>query len=121
MSQLLARLLLSVALIVQGIGPACAGGSVMMDMAQSASMTGDMTGPAKTAAPVKVCAHASCPGCPSGHPVGGDCLQSCGVPASLPCLIVFLPHTSPGNAWDGLPQVSLVDFIQAPPTPPPIA
>ena len=119
MSQLLARLVLSVALIVQGIGPACAGGSVMMDMAQSATMAGDMTGPVKTAAPV--CTHASCTGCPSGHPAGSDCLQSCGVPASLPCLIVFLPHAAPGNAWDGLPQASLVDFIQVPPTPPPIA
>ena len=119
MPQLLARLLLSFALIVQGIGPACAGGPVMTDLAKPAAIAGDTTAPAVTAA--NVCTNDQCTGCPVNHQAAGDCLQSCGLPASVPGLIVFLPHVSPGGTWALPPRVSLVDFIQAPPTPPPIA
>ena len=113
MVRLLAHLLLSVALIFQGLGTACAAGRMEM-----ASQPG--TGMASMH-----CSHQKdCPGCHSdkaGVSLTQDCMQLCSMPASLFSVILLVPPQLAHASLPLSPMTSLIERTQVPPTPPPIA
>lgn len=100
-----AHLLLSAILIFQGVGAVCADGAIKADMAKQA-----MADPCP-----------GCPACPEDSTSGSDCLKSCSLLAGLPGMPVLVQHVPPSDALVSVSRVSLVDFSQVPPTPPPIA
>ena len=111
MPRILAYLLLSLALVFQGMGTACASGRM-----ETFGSNGGAAGMAMH------CAHqTACKGCANNRVVTQDCMQLCSMPASLLNIVLMVPpQLTPAN----LPQPlvsSLVERIQVPPTPPPIA
>ena len=116
MRRLLAHLLLSAALIFQGMGAACATGPMPSDMGNPMTVAAGMADASATC----MTSHA-CPGCPGDHMSAQACMQSCGLPASVPSVAFSVPHVPQGLALAPPSNVSLVDYLQAPPTPPPIA
>jgi hypothetical protein len=117
MQRILFRILLSVALIFQGMGSACAYGS-MSDgkgsQAQSAdqSMT-DMTTPCAEMNDGDRSGNAQAP-----HP---DCMHLCSMAAGLPIMVLSVPPLLHRDNLAVSPIVSLIELVQIPPTPPPIA
>lgn len=116
MRRLLAHLLLSVALIFQGMGAVCAYGPIPAATDNSAMAMRGMT----DAAQACMDSH-TCPGCPGDHMTAQTCMQSCSLPASIDRVAFFVPQVLLGDALARPPIASLVDYIQVPPTPPPIA
>ena len=107
----LIHLLLSVALIFQGMGVVCAYGPMSDFMVMQGAMVGNMA---------SAMAADSNP-CSSGHIAGQDCMQSCAMPAELPRMVLVVEPLFLSDALALPPTVSLVDYVQVPPTPPPIA
>jgi hypothetical protein len=116
MRRLLAHFLLSVALIFQGVGLVCAYGPMPAATVKSAMAMQGMT----DAAQACMTSH-TCPGCPGDHMTAQTCMQSCSLPASIDRVAFFVPPVLLGDSLAQPPIVSLVDYIQTPPTPPPIA
>ena len=116
MRRLLTHLLLSVALIFQGMGAVCAYGPMPGTMG---NVPMAMSGMAVTA---QACMTShTCPGCPGDHMTAQTCMQSCSLPASIDRVAFFVPHVLSGATLAQPPIASLVDYVQVPPTPPPIA
>lgn len=116
MPRVLAHLLLSLALVFQGMGVVCAYGPMPPDMANSAATTHTMMGMSQA------CADSHpCPGCQDKHSTTHACTQNCSLPAGLPSVALFVPHLLLRDSLSLPTQVSLVERIQVPPTPPPIA
>lgn len=120
----LLRLVLSVALIFQGHAAACASIEMAADRVQSATPAAEdgtdvAAGPGMQHADADGCS--DCPGCPDGHQSGSDCGTDCGMIAALPALPAPAQHLVPVEAVVFTAKPSLVDFLQVPPTPPPIA
>ena len=119
MRQMLVLFLLSAAVIFQGMGSVCACDPPMTDMGKQAMAGGHSMAMSHADAPSQ---HSKgCTGRPDGYKPGNDCLDSCAMPAGLPGVMAFAPRILPGEALLSPPKVSLMDFVQAPPTPPPIA
>ena len=116
MRRLLTHLLLSVALIFQGLGGACAHGPMSPDMGSQTMGSLGMTDSAQAC----MVLHA-CHGCPGNNMAAQTCMQSCGLPAGLPSVPFPMSHVSLVDALALPAKVSLLDYIQVPPTPPPIA
>ena len=117
MPRLLAHLLLSAALIFQGMGSACAYGTMAAggDIATSAD-------PASMAMMAMPCADmAGAQDFPGGHDPGQDCMQLCAMPARLPGMAFSVSPLLLPEPMALVPNASLADYTQAPPTPPPIA
>ena len=133
----LGHLLLCLALFAQGIGGVCASVptlpmSTAMSMKSMPMATDPMAmkvslakaEPAPAGAPVAETRGDECPGCPScpdKKAAGQDCLHSCSMPAGAPSLAVFLPPILAAAHLPSLPRNAAAEFIQSPPTPPPIA
>lgn len=118
MHRIFAHLLLSAILIFQGIAVACVDGPMMTDMAAQSAVTSH--GKTMTTASMEDRCH-GCPACPEESKSGNDCLKHCSLPVELPRLTAILRQVPPSDALVSVPTVSLVDFAQVPPTPPPIA
>jgi hypothetical protein len=124
MNAFLLRLLLSLALVFQGSAAACAGIEMAADGAQSATLAADNgsdTGTDAGTQPADADGCSDCPGCPDGHRSGADCGSDCGMIAALPALPAQTQKFMPVEALFLASKPSLVDFLQVPPTPPPIA
>ena len=116
MRRLLTHLLLSVALIFQGMGAVCAYGPMPGTMGNVPMAMSGMADMAQAC----MASH-TCPGCSGDHMTAQTCMQSCSLPASIDCVALFVPHALSGEALAQLPIASLIDFVQVPPTRPPIA
>lgn len=116
MRRVLAHLLLSVALIFQGMGSVCAYGPMPVGTGGQPMAMQGMTDAAQgcTAMPM----HAGNTG---DHMTAQTCMQSCSLPANIHSVAFFVPHLLLGDALALPPSVSLVNYRQVPPTPPPIA
>lgn len=116
MRRVLAHLLLSLTLIFQGMGSVCAYGPMPVNSGNQPMAMHGMTDTGR-----------GCSGMPmqSGHPAdhmtAQICMQSCSLPATIHCVAFFVPHLLLGDALALPPIVSLVEYRQVPPTPPPIA
>ena len=64
-----------------------------------------------------------CTACPNQgeHRHGGDCAPGCTVTSAVLPLPLAVPQVLPSNKVVPAPGPSIVDFLQPPPTPPPIA
>ena len=113
MPRFLAHLLLSVALIFQGMGAACAAGR--MEIANQAS-----TGMASMHCSHQKACH-GCQGGKAGSSVTQDCMQLCSMPASLFRVVLVVPPQLAHASLPLSPMTSLIERSQVPPTPPPIA
>jgi hypothetical protein len=60
-------------------------------------------------------------GNPADHMTAQTCMQSCSLPATIHRVAFSMPHLLLGDALALPPTVSLVEYRQVPPTPPPIA
>lgn len=117
MRRLLAHLLLSAALIFQGMGAACAYGTTAGDVDAAASAD-----PASMAMMAMPCADmAGAQDSAGGHDPGQDCMQLCAMPARLPGMALSVSPLLLPEPLALFPNASLADYAQAPPTPPPIA
>lgn len=116
MVRVLARLLLSVALVFQGMAGACA--STPMSNGGHADMA---AGPATMAAMDSKGDCAGCPACPDTPPQHGSCMHACSMPVGLVSMVVFAPHVLPSQNVATVADASPGQSVQAPPTPPPIA
>ncbi len=118
MHRMFVHFLLSAILIFQGVGAVCADGpTIPYTTNQSTAASQGMT---MTAASMeKTCP--GCPACPEDSKPGSDCLDNCSLPAGLPGMPALVRHVPSSDALVSVPRVSLVDFAQIPPTPPPIA
>ena len=115
MRRILSHLLLGLALIFQGTGTVCAAGAMTANMGSHVQIAGMPDG-------IQACMDSqACPNCPGGHMATHDCMQNCSLPAGLTGVAYFMPPIPLGDALSLLPPVSLVDYRQVPPTPPPIA
>ena len=116
MRRILAHLLLSVALIFQGMSSVCAYGPMPVGSGnQTMAMHGMAdTGQGCTAMLMRA-------GHPADHMAAQTCMQSCSLPATIQRVAFFVPHLPVGDALALPPAVSLVEYRQVPPTPPPIA
>lgn len=112
MPRLLGQLLLSLALIFQGMGSACMAGVMPPDMAGQVAAQGDVLSCMDSQA---------CPNCPGDHMTTRDCMQDCSLPAGMASAAHFMPRAALRDNNRPPPRVSLVDHHQVPPTPPPIA
>lgn len=124
MNAFLLRLLLSVALIFQGSAAACASIEMAAVGAQTATMvagtaTDIATGTGMPHGDADGCS--DCPGCPDGHQSGNDCGSDCGMIAALPAVSAQVQGFVPVEALGFTAKPSLINFLQVPPTPPPIA
>lgn len=127
MRTVLLHWLLSFALVIQGVGAACASVPATSALSGMSGMSG-MAGKQPTAlvahsqrssAGASGCEH--CPGCPDGAKPGADCMPGCGMAATLP-EIQLLSHAPMAiRAVVATRPAPLETFRQAPPTPPPIA
>jgi len=119
MHRVIANLLLSLALIFQGLGAECANGASLAGMTGKAATAGQAMAMNATDQASDACQ--GCPGCPDTRKSGDDCMHSCSLPAGLPGLASFSRQIAPSEGLLPSPRPSLVEFAQAPPTPPPIA
>ena len=116
MRRVLAHLLLSVALIFQGMGSVCAYGPMPVDRGDQPMAMHGMSDASHgcTAMPMRA-------GNPTDHMTAQTCMQSCSLPATIHSVAFFVPHLPLGDALALPPTVSLVEYRQVPPTPPPIS
>ena len=119
MHRVIANLLLSLALIFQGLGAVCANGASLAGVTRQAATAGQAVAMNVTDQASDSCQ--GCPGCPDTRKSGDDCVHSCSLPAELPGLASFSRPIAPSEGLQPAPRPSLVEFAQAPPTPPPIA
>ena len=128
MRTILFHWLLSFALVIQGLGAACAGGPASAGMSAMAGMSAagksSMAGVARAQSPMVMadasdCAH--CPGCPDGAKAGADCMPGCGMAATLPVMQLLSHANLAIHVTVAARPAPLDSFRQAPPTPPPIA
>lgn len=116
MRRILFHALLAIALVLQGLGPACASGGMAnatgntmpaaADMAVAAESCGDSNG---------------CSGCGGDRMSAQDCMQRCAMPASITSLPPVELHEQFRGPLMSPSAMSLVEYHQVPPTPPPIA
>ena len=116
MRKVLFHLLLSVALIFQGMGVACASGMKMGNMGSMASGDTGMHADAGSDG-CKGCA--SCPDQQPQH--GSDCAPGCAAAFVVLSLRVAVPPGVVATVTAPAFKPALVDFLQPPPIPPPIA
>ena len=116
MRRILAHILLSIALLFQGMGSVCAYGPMPVGSGDQPMAMHGMTGSAQgcMAIPMRI-------DNPADHMTAQTCMQSCGLPATIHSVAFFVPHLLLGDALALPPAVSLVEYRQVPPTPPPIA
>ena len=119
MRKYLFHLLLSLALIIQGMGAACAKGPMMAGMGAAANANASAT--LAMAGDTDSTDCPGCPSCPDKHKHGNDCTPGCAMTAGVPPLRAVTPQSLPATTVLLALEPSLVDFLQAPPTPPPIA
>lgn len=119
MRKIVFHVLLSFALIFQGMGVACASG---MKMADKGSIADNSSGMAMQADSM----NEGCKGCATcpdqqKHQHTSDCATGCTVTSAvLPLRMVVLQGRLASKVVLA-PEASLVAFLQPPPTPPPIA
>lgn len=119
MRNILLHLLLSFALIFQGMAAACASG---MKAGETGSMVNSGQGMAMQAdASADGCK--ACLRCPDQHNIGhgSACAPGCAAASAVLAFPTVVPQAGSGGALVPAPRRSLVDFLQPPPTPPPIA
>jgi hypothetical protein len=116
MRRILAHLVLSIALIFQGMGSVCAYGPMPVGSGDQSMVMHGMANSTQgcTAMPMHT-------GNPTDHMTAQTCMQSCSLPATIHSVAFFVPHLLLGDALALPPAVSLVEYRQVPPTPPPIA
>lgn len=119
MRKTLFHILLSFALIFQGMGAACASGMTMGDMGSTAHSASSMAMPADAASD-------GCKGCVScpdqqKHQHGSDCTPGCTVTSAVLPLRMLVAQVQPASNVVLTPGSSLVDYVRPPPTRPPIA
>jgi hypothetical protein len=117
MRRILTHVLLSLALIFQGMGAACAYGSMPVGMG-SLGQAADQ-GMAAMAMPCSEMAADA--GSIDNHMAAQDCMQLCSMPAELPVMMLSVPPLLLRDTLALPTIVSLVQHTQVPPTPPPIA
>lgn len=119
MRKMIFHLLLSFALIFQGMGPACAGGMKMGDMGSVAKSSSGMA--MKAGSTNDDCK--GCTTCPDQqkHRHGSDCAPGCTMTSAVFPLRTVVPQVLLPSKIVLALEPSLVDFLQPPPTPPPIA
>lgn len=121
MARIFATLLLSLALMFQGMAVACAYGPMPtsnsgsgqhamagMDMAGMSGMEGCDSSP-------------PCPGCPDGQTGTLGCMQLCTMSAGLGVLALSVPQVALPAALAGPSPATVAVYRQIPPIPPPIA
>jgi len=120
MRKIFFHILLSCALIFQGMGAACASGMSMGNMGSTAAnSTPGMAMPADaTSNDCKGCT--TCPD-QQKHRHSSDCAPGCTVTSAVLPLRMVVPQGLLASKVVRAPEPSLVDFLQPPPTPPPIA
>jgi hypothetical protein len=116
MRRVLAYLLLSIAVVFQGMGAVCAYGPIPVTMGDHAMVMHGMTDAGQGCMSSGMRS-----GNPADHMTTQTCMQSCSLPANIHSVAFFVPHVLLGDAPSLPPTVSLVDHSQVPPTPPPIA
>ena len=117
MSRILFRVLLSIALIFQGMGSACAYGSMPNGMEMQAQAPGQ-----RTEAMAMPCAEMEADhGSRGTRLTHADCMHLCSMAAGLPIMVLAVPPLLLQDTLAMTPMVSLVEYVQVPPTPPPIA
>ena len=117
MLRLACHLLLSLALVFQGMAVACAtGGNGNKHVLGSAS--------ALTHGAQPCCNHCSASKAAQGKSDGraaGDCMHSCNMPAHFADFVLVVTPPLAPDALLAAPASSLLERAQVPPTPPPIA
>lgn len=121
MVRIFATLVLSLALMFQGMAVACAYGPMPapetktgqhamadMDMAGMSGMEGCDSSP-------------PCPGCPDGQMSTLGCMQLCTMSAGLGVLALTVPQIASPAALAGPSPATVAVYRQIPPIPPPIA
>lgn len=133
MPRIIGHLLLCIALIVQGIGAACAYRAMVdpgsMSMAAMVAAPGDAAMAASTQASTdmgqpqgKSCnGDVDCPGCGGGQSTTQDCVQMCSMVSTAVGQFCAFPHVLASSALALPPDIVLIVRTPAPPTPPPIA
>lgn len=114
MRKIFFHVLLSFALIFQGMGVACASGMKMGDMGSTAKSASSM---AMQAGDCQGCM--TCPD-QQKHRHSGDCTPGCTVASAVLPLRMVVQQGLPASAAVVTLEPSLVDFLKPPPTPPPI-
>jgi hypothetical protein len=114
MRRILFRVLLSVALIFQGMGSACGYGSMPAGMAAQIQAADH---------PMAIsCADMQVESASGSTPLPHqDCMHLCSMAASLPIMVLTVPPLLLRDTLELTAAVSLVEYVQVPPTPPPIA
>ena len=114
MRKTLFHVLVSLALIFQGMGVACASGMKMGDMGSTAKSTSSMAMQADDCA--------GCTACPDQqkHRHSGECTPGCTVASAVLPLRMVVPQGLMASTVVVSLEPSLVDFLKPPPTPPPI-
>ncbi len=114
MRKILFHVVLSFALIFQGMGVACASGMKMGDMGSTAKSA------SSTAMQAADCA--GCTTCPDQqkHRHNGECTPGCTVTSAVLPLRMVVPQGLLASTVVVTLEPSLVDFLKPPPTPPPI-
>ena len=133
MPRIIGHLLLCIALIVQGIGAACAHRAMVdtgtMSMAAAVAAPGDVAMAVSTQAPTdmgqpedKSCdGDVDCPGCGGGLSTTQDCVQMCSMVSTAVGQFCAFAQVLASSALASPPGIVLIVRSPAPPTPPPIA
>ena len=133
MPRIIGHLLLCIALIVQGVGAACAyramGNPGSMSMVTAVAAPGDAAMAAATQAPTdmgqapgKPCdGDGDCHGCGGGQRTTPDCVQMCSIASTALGQYYAFPHVLAGSALAVPSDIVFILRSPAPPTPPPIA